>query len=151
MRLDARAFAIKEAESGSTPIVPGKPDESELIARINAKDVTERMPPQSTNLELSTKQKELLRQWIAAGAEYRPHWSFVAPKSPPLPAVKQTGWARNPIDRFVLAKLEANSLAPSPETDRNTLLRRAALDITGLQPAPAEVDAVLADAKATDW
>ncbi len=151
MRLDARAFAIKETASGSIPIVPGKPDDSELIARINAKDAAERMPPQSTNLTLSQQQKELLRRWIASGAEYRPHWSFVPPNSPPLPAVKLDGWARNPIDRFVLAKFEANGLAPSPEADHYTLLRRAALDLTGLQPAPAEVDAVLAKAKAAGW
>ena len=121
MRLDARALAIKETASGSVPIVPGKPEESEVIARINAKDATERMPPQSTNLTLSSKQKDLLRQWIAAGAEYREHWSFVPPKSLPLPAVKLAGWTRNPIDRFVLAKLEAQGLAPSPEADRYTL------------------------------
>jgi hypothetical protein len=151
MRLDAQAFAIKETASGSVPIVPGKPDESELIARINAKDTAERMPPQSTNLTLSQQQKDLLRKWITAGAEYRPHWSFVPPKSPLLPHVKLAGWARNPIDRFVLAKLEAQGLAPSPEADRYTLLRRAALDITGLQPTPAEVDAVLAEAEAASW
>ncbi len=151
MRLDARAFAIKETASGSIPIVPGKPAESELIARINAKDESDRMPPQSTNLTLSQQQKDLLRQWIVAGAEYRPHWSFVPPKSPPLPAVKLAGWARNPIDRFVLAKLEANGLAPSPEADHYTLLRRAALDITGVQPTPAEVDALLAEAKVAGW
>jgi hypothetical protein len=150
MRLDARVFAIKETASGSVPIVPSKPDDSELIARINAADASDRMPPQSTNLVLSQPQKDLLRKWIAAGAEYRPHWSFVPPKSPPLPPVKQTGCARNPIDRFVLAKLESQGLAPSPEADRYTLLRRAALDITGLQPTPAEVDAVLAEAKANE-
>ena len=148
MRLDARAFAIKETASGSIPIVPGKPDDSELIARINAKDASDRMPPQSTNLTLSPQQKDLLRRWIAAGAEYRPHWSFVPPKSSPLPAVKLSGWARNPIDRFVLAKLESQGLAPSPEADRYTLLRRVALDLIGLQPTPAEVDAVFAEAKA---
>ncbi len=147
MRLDLPASATKETASGSIPIVPGKPDESELIARINAKDSSERMPPQSTNLALSQQQKDLLRRWIAAGAEYRPHWSFVAPKSPPLPAVELSGWARNPIDRFALAKMEANGLAPSPEADHYTLLRRAALDLTGVQPTPAEVDAVLAEAR----
>jgi hypothetical protein len=146
MRLDRRETAIKETDSGSVPIVPGRPDESELIARINSSDESVRMPPRSTNLELTAKQKDLLRGWIAAGAEYRPHWSFVPPKSPPLPTVKQTPWPRNPIDRFVLAKLEAQGLAPSPPADRYTLLRRVALDLTGVQPTPAEVDAVLAEA-----
>ena len=150
MRLDLPASATKETASGSIPIVPGKPDESELISRINAADVSERMPPQSTTFVLSPQQKDLLRRWIAAGAEYRPHWSFVAPKSSPLPGVKLSGWCRNPIDRFVLAKLEANGLAPSPEADRYTLLRRVSLDVTGLQPTPAEVDAVLAEARANE-
>ncbi len=150
MRLDNSASATKETASGSIPIVPGKPDESELIARINAADASERMPPRSTNLVLSPQQKDLLRRWIAAGAEYRPLWSFVVPKSPALPAVKLSGWARNPIDRFVLAKLESQGLPPSPEADRYTLLRRVALDLTGLQPTPAEVDAVLAEAKANE-
>ena len=148
LRLDHRETAIKETESGSVPIVPGRPDDSELIARINASDESVRMPPRTTNLELSPQQKDLLRKWIAAGAEYRPHWSFVAPKSPPLPAVKQTTWPRNPIDAFVLAKLEAQGLAPSPPADRYTLLRRVSLDLTGLQPTPAEVDGVLAEARA---
>ncbi len=146
LRLDRRETAVRETESGSVPIVPGQPDQSELIARINANDASERMPPRSANLELSPQQKDVLRRWIAAGAEYRPHWSFVPPKSPPLPAVKQASWPRNPIDRFVLAKLEAQGLAPSPPADRYTLLRRVALDLTGVQPTPAEVDAVLDEA-----
>jgi len=148
LRLDHRETAIKETDSGSAPIVPGRPDDSELVARINASDESVRMPPRSTNLQLSPQQRDLLRRWIAAGAEYQPHWSFVAPKSPPLPTVKQTAWPRNPIDVFVLAKLEARGLAPSPPADRYTLLRRVSLDLIGLQPMPAEVDAVLAEAAA---
>jgi hypothetical protein len=148
LRLDRREAAIMATESGSVPIVPGRPDDSELIARINASDASVRMPPRSTNLQLSPQQKDLLRKWIVAGAEYQSHWSFVSPKSPPLPAVRRTTWPLNPIDAFVLAKLESRGIAPSPPADCYTLLRRVSLDLTGLPPTPAEVDGVLAEARA---
>jgi hypothetical protein len=150
LRLDRRELAIKAAESGSVPIVPGKPDDSEIIARINSGDASMQMPPPSANLALTAHQKDLLRQWITAGAEYKPHWAFVPPTSVPLPAVKKAAWPKNPIDAFVLAKLEAQGLAPSPQADRETLLRRVSLDLTGLQPTPVDVDAVLAEAGTTE-
>jgi hypothetical protein len=151
MRLDLRAIAVKPTESGSVPIVPGKTDESEVVARIFADDADTRMPPAAANVDLTPGQKELLKRWIAAGAEYKPHWSFVPPRQAPLPLAKAghtDHWARNPIDAFVLARVEAAGLSPSPEADPYALLRRVSLDLIGLPPTPAEVDAVLAEAAA---
>jgi hypothetical protein len=154
MRLDRRESATKTAESGGTPIVPGKPDESEVVSRIFSGDADMRMPPAAVNLDLTQAQKELLKRWIAAGAEYKPHWSFVPPKQVSLPKAKEARnahWARNPIDAFVLSRIEAAGLAPSPQADPYTLLRRVSLDLIGLPPTPAEVDAVLAEARSGGW
>jgi hypothetical protein len=103
------------------------------------------MPPPSSNRILSDEEKATLKQWILEGAEYKPHWAFVAPVRPPVPAVSRKNWPANPIDSFVLAKLEDNGLQPSPDADRRTLIRRVSLDLTGLPPTTAEVDAFLAD------
>lgn len=128
-RLDRRDDAI-----GKKVIVPGKPSESEMIRRILTSDANEVMPPSATKKTLSAAQKELLKKWVASGAEYQSHWSFIAPVRPELPKVKNESWAKSPIDRFVLAKLEERGLTPAPEADRRTLARRASLDITGLPP-----------------
>jgi mono/diheme cytochrome c family protein len=140
LRLDRREAAV-QAEA----IVPGKPEESELIARIDADDPTERMPPKASTKTLTAAQKDLLRRWIAAGAEFQPHWSLIPPLRPTPPAVKDAAWVRNPIDRFVLARLEAAGLKPAPEADRRALARRLSLDLTGLPPSPAEVEAFVND------
>jgi hypothetical protein len=140
LRLDDRDAAV---ESGA--IAPGDPDSSVALDRIFSDDPEEVMPPPSIKKVLSPEQKELLKRWIAEGAEYQPHWSFIPPTRPELPAVKNQAWVRNPIDRFVLARLEAEGLSPAPEADRRTLARRVALDLTGLPPEPAIVDAFVAD------
>ena len=140
LRLDRREAAMQ-----MTAIVPSKPDESELIKRILSADAEERMPPASTKKVLTDAQKDLLRRWIVEGAEYQPHWSFIAPKRPQLPAVKNAAWVKNPIDAFVLAKLEAMGLSPAPEADKRTLARRASLDITGLPPTPELVEKFVND------
>jgi cytochrome c553 len=140
LRLDQREMAI---EMGA--ITPGKPDESEILARITSEDTDLRMPPPTTHKTVTPEQVETLKRWIAAGAEYQPHWSFIAPVRPEMPAVKDTAWPRNPIDNFILARLEAEGLAPAPEADRRTLARRASLDLTGLPPEPAVVEAFVND------
>ena len=145
LRLDVREVAIKPAKSGSVAIVPGAPEKSELVARITATDPDDRMPPLKTGKELSRGQIELLRRWIAQGARYAVHWAYVKPQRPALPAVRHKRWPRNPIDYFVLARLEREGLAPSPRADRPTLIRRASLDLTGLPPTIAEVDQFLRD------
>jgi len=140
LRLDDRDAAV---ESGA--IVPGDPDSSVALDRIFSDDPEEVMPPPSTKKVLTPEQKELLKRWIAEGAEYQPHWSFIPPARPALPAVKNEAWSRNPIDRFILARLEQEGLTPAAEADRRTLARRLALDLTGLPPEPALVDAFVAD------
>ena len=140
LRLDVREEAVKAGA-----IVPGKPDKSPLIERIFSADPHELMPPAKSHKKLTAAQKDLLKRWVAAGAEYQPHWSFIAPKRPDLPLVKKTDWVRNPIDRFILAKLEKRGLTPAPEADRRTLARRLSLDLTGLPPVPSEVEAFVND------
>ncbi|MEO8498355.1 MAG: DUF1549 domain-containing protein, partial [Planctomycetota bacterium] len=128
-----------------TAITPGKPDESGLISRINDTDPELVMPPPETKKNLTAEQKEMLKRWITAGAEYQAHWSFIAPQRPEPLAVKNEAWVKNEIDRFVLAKLEAHGLSPAPEADARTLFRRLHLDITGLPPSPEDESAFAAD------
>ena len=96
------------------------------------------MPPPESHKTLKPEQIATLKRWINEGAKYEPHWSFIAPVRPALPAVAKPAWVKNPIDQFVLATLEANQLAPAPEADRRTLARRVSLDLTGLPPEPAD-------------
>ena len=121
----------------------GKPEESVLLQRVTSSDPVFRMPPAYAGRDpLSDAEIETLRLWIAQGAEWEKHWSFIPPQKPALPAVERPRWAHNPIDRFVLARLEEQGLEPSPAADRRTLIRRASLDLTGLPPTPEEVQAV---------
>ena len=144
LRLDIQEGALAARKNG-TPIVPGKPDESLLIKRIYSDNPAFRMPPVFAHKTLTQEQKDTLRRWIEQGAQWTQHWAFVPPKKTAPPEVRTTGWARNDIDRFILAKLEANGLTPAPEADRRTLIRRLTLDLTGLPPAPAEVAAYIKD------
>ncbi len=144
LRLDTFAGATADL-GGHAAIVPGKPDASEVIARITSTDPDLVMPPPEAGQRLTDKDVELLRRWIAAGAAYEPHWAYVPPRRPAGPAVKNTAWPKNDVDRFILKRLEAEGLAPQPETDRVTLARRLALDLTGLPLSLAEIDAFAAD------
>jgi Protein of unknown function (DUF1553)/Protein of unknown function (DUF1549)/Concanavalin A-like lectin/glucanases superfamily/Planctomycete cytochrome C len=127
-------------------IVPGKPDQSVLVRRIFATDPDDIMPPPASHLSLTDAQKKTLRQWIAEGAKYEPHWAFIAPAaSIPMPEVKNKRWARNEIDRYILARLEKAGIKPSKEADKTRWLRRVTYDLNGLPPSPEEVDAFLAD------
>ncbi len=185
LRLDTRAGATAKSESGKTPISPKQPHLSELVRRIESTDPDEAMPPASTKRELTAAQKKSLKDWIASGAEYAPHWSFVAPVRPAIPSVQRREWPRGGIDSFVLARLEreqlalsaasaghpsvsgtalaagssqtakpaasavplsqASGIAPSPEADKYTLIRRASLDLIGLPPAPEDADEFVRD------
>ncbi len=144
LRLDTHDGAFAERQSGFV-IVAGKPEDSLLIKRIASEDVNFRMPPPMSHKTLTEEQKDVLRRWIAAGAPWKEHWAFIAPALPAVPPVDVAGWNKNPIDHFVLAKLEAAGLTPNPEADRRVLIRRVTLDLTGLPPTPAEVEAFVKD------
>jgi hypothetical protein len=126
-------------------IVPGSAATSILIKKITDPHPDDRMPPPDSGHALTEKQIALLKQWIDQGAKWDSHWAFTAPVRVDPPALKLAGWARNPIDQFIGARLEREGLKPSPEADRATLLRRVSYDLTGLPPTPQEVDAFLAD------
>ena len=144
LRLDRPADAFA-ARKGGPAIVKGDPDRSPIIRRLLTKDPEEIMPPPESHKKLKPDEIALLQQWVREGAVYEDHWAFVPPHRPPEPAVSQSKWARNPVDRFVLARLENENLSPSPEADRSTLLRRVTYDLTGLPPTPQDVDAFLKD------
>jgi hypothetical protein len=145
LRLDERAGAIEDHD-GTQAVVPGNPDDSELWRRITAADPAERMPPaDSSKKPLTEAERDLLRRWIEQGAAYEPHWSFVPPRRPAVPAVHDAQWCRTDVDRFLLANLERHGVTPGREAGRATLARRAFLLLTGLPPTPAELDAFAAD------
>ncbi|MBC7965296.1 MAG: PSD1 domain-containing protein [Fuerstia sp.] len=147
LRLDQHDSATKPAESGATAIVAADPEHSELLARITSTDPDVHMPPAETKKILTAEQIDLLRRWIAEGAKYQGHWAFEKPVRPDLPTVNADHERRvaNPIDRFIAARLEREGLRLSPEANRHTLIRRVSLDLTGLPPTPAEVDAFVSD------
>jgi hypothetical protein len=144
LRLDTRAGLMGKGDIRSI-VAPGKLDDSELIVRILAADDQGHMPPQKTGKKLSPAQIDLLKRWVKEGAPWSEHWAFTAVTAPPQPAVKTEDWVRNPIDRFILARLEKEGLKPSPPADRARLIRRVTLDLLGLPPTPAEVDAFVND------
>jgi len=129
----------------SAVVAPGKSADSKLYQRISAPEKTSRMPPPFAERFPDQKQVELIRRWIDEGGKWDTHWAYVPPKKPEPPAVSDQAWLRNPIDNFVLAKLESEGLKPSPEADKTTILRRVTFDLTGLPPTPAEVDAFVRD------
>ena len=141
LRLDTKEGAF--AKPGV--IVAGNSAESRLIKRVISKDPNAVMPPVASGHKLTDKQIDQLKKWIEEGAQWNEHWAFIAPKRPELPQVTNKAWVKNSIDAFILERLEKEGLKPSPEADRATLIRRVSLDLTGLPPRPAEVDAFLAD------
>ncbi|MCH8830578.1 MAG: DUF1549 domain-containing protein, partial [Planctomycetes bacterium] len=138
LRLDVRDAALKA-------IKPGKPEASELIARITHADSDAVMPPPKTGKRVTKAEIAVLKAWIQQGAVYEKHWAFIPPVRPKPPRVGASGWARNAIDRFIQRRLESAGLSPSPVAVKTTLIRRVTLDLTGLQATPHEVDAFLAD------
>ena len=147
LRLDLPEEATRERD-GVVAVVPGKPEESEMIARLLSQDRDEVMPPPKANKHVTPEQIARLRRWIGEGAKYQQHWSFIPPQRAAPPEVKQAGWARTAMDRFVLARLEREGLAPSAEATPSAWLRRASFDLTGLAPTPAELDAFAAEVAA---
>jgi hypothetical protein len=145
LRLDLRDELFKPLKSGAIAVVPGDLIKSELVRRITAADQDDRMPPLKSGHTLTPAQIETLTRWVQEGARWSGHWAYLKPERPPLPDVKNQAWARNPIDGFVLARLERDGLQPSPEADKSRLIRRASLDLRGLPPTVEEVDDFLYD------
>lgn len=144
LRLDTKEGAFAVRKTGAA-IVPGKPEASLIIQRIEHAKEGLRMPPKSSHKTITEAQKRTLRQWITQGAPWKEHWAYQAPEKRALPVVKNARWVRTPIDRFILARLEAAGLQPNREADRRTLARRVSLDLTGLPPKPEQVDAFVND------
>jgi Protein of unknown function (DUF1553)/Protein of unknown function (DUF1549)/Planctomycete cytochrome C len=145
LRLDIREGAFGKPKSGEPVILPGKPDDSELIFRVESDDSELQMPPKKSGKPLSPDQIAMLRRWVLEGARWSMHWAFDPPRRPAVPAVKNAAWAVTAIDRFILARLESEGLRPACEAGKTTLIRRVTLDLTGLPPTLPEVDAFLAD------
>ncbi|MES2693932.1 MAG: DUF1549 domain-containing protein, partial [Verrucomicrobiota bacterium] len=148
LRLDQRDAAIE-----ALAIAPGDPGKSDMIKRVFSTDADEQMPPADSNRKLTTAQKELLKRWVQEGAEYQPHWAFVNPTRPEVPAVGNAGAKQakagakegtNPVDAFIGATLAREGLTPAAEADRRTLIRRLSFDLTGLPPTPRDVEAFVA-------
>src|SRR5439155_5218287 len=144
LRLDTKEGTFR-SKDGVTVIVPGDSKKSELVRRISNTDPDDVMPPPKSNRKLTAKQIELLTRWVDQGAKWGLHWAFVPPQRPPIPKIKNTRWPRNPIDYFIVSRLEKEGLAPSPEARKERWLRRVSLDLTGLPPTAPEIDAFLAD------
>ena len=162
LRLDVRSKAMQGGDSGDPAIVPKISEQSEIILRVTTDDADAKMPPEGKGQPLSTEEIAIVRNWIDGGANWpdavaheerlpKNHWAYIAPVRPELPAVKTDRWVRNPIDRFVLARLEAEGITPPPEADRSTLLRRMSLDLVGLPPSLEELDKALANPKTDRW
>lgn len=151
LRLDIQSGVLGDGQDAAGVVVSGKPDESPLWQRITASDPSEQMPPPDFGKPLSAQQKELIRRWIAEGANWQGHWAFVPPTRPAVPQVQNGSWPAGAIDTFLLARMEAAGVTPSPQADRATLLRRLSLDLTGLAPTPEETAAFLADTQPGAW
>ncbi|HQZ28962.1 MAG TPA: DUF1553 domain-containing protein [Verrucomicrobiales bacterium] len=143
LRLDTEASFFGEGDNEAV-VVRGNPEGSPIYDRLITENPDDIMPPPDSHKDLKPEQIEIVRRWIADGAKWQPHWSFLKPESPALPEVAKKDWVSNPIDQFILAGLEKAGLNPAPEGDRRTLARRVALDLTGLPPKPDEVEAFVA-------
>ncbi len=148
LRLDIAENAYKALDEhpGAHALVPGDLMLSQVFVRITSEDSSMRMPPPESNLALSDREIKLIEKWIKQGAKYEPHWAFIPPKSPEIPKVKNGTWPKNEIDYFVLQKLEVKGITPNEEADKERLLKRVCLDLTGLPPSMEMMDNFLADA-----
>jgi len=142
LRLDVAEVAFKALEENPSAhaLVPGNPEESQVFVRITSEDSTVRMPPPESNLLLSDREIKLIEKWIQQGAKYEPHWAFIPPEKQSIPTVKNTAWPRNEIDYFILQKQEEKGLEPNDEADKERLLKRVCLDVTGLPPSIEMMD-----------
>lgn len=147
LRLDTRegALAALKDNSNAHAIVPGEADQSEVFLRVSSSDTSVQMPPPKSNLSLTKNEIDLIKKWIEQGAKYKPHWAFIPPVQAVLPKVDEQEWPVNEIDHFILSRMEASGLKPNEASDRERLLKRASLDITGLPPSIEMQNRFLAD------
>ncbi|HUG20715.1 MAG TPA: PSD1 and planctomycete cytochrome C domain-containing protein, partial [Planctomycetaceae bacterium] len=145
LRIDLKPNMFAKADSDETIVVPGKPADSELYRRLTSDDPDTRMPPAESTKVIKPEQRELIRKWIEQGAVWQDHWAYQPPVRPELPEVKHADRVRNPIDRFILARLEKEGLTPSEQADKATLLRRVTFDLTGVPPTIQEIEYFLND------
>ena len=150
LRLDTEAGAWAD-QGGTFAVVKGEPEKSELIKRVIATDPDSQMPPKATGKRLTEREVSLLKEWIKQGGKYSKHWSYAEPRRLVAPSVTDAAWAKNDIDRFILARLEREGLKPLAEADRYSLIRRVSLDLTGLPPTWAEVEAFVNDKDANAY
>ena len=150
LRLDTEEGALAD-QDGSFAIVKGQPDKSELVRRVSSTDPDVMMPPKTTGKKLSEREVALLKEWVKQGGNYARHWSYAKPVRPAVPSVKEAAWVKNDIDRFILSRLEREGLKPLAEADRHSLIRRVSLDLTGLPPTWAEVEAFVNDKDANAY
>ena len=153
LRLDMpeSAFKALKEHPGAHALVAGKPELSQVFLRISSQDTSTLMPPVNSGLKLSTREIKLIEKWIKQGATYEKHWAFVAPKKPALPAINKKDWPRNEIDYFILQKQEQKGISPNDEADKERLLKRLSLDLTGLPPSLAMMDQFIADRRANAY
>ena len=151
LRFDLEAGFLAKTKDGKPIITAGKPDESEFFHRITTEETDDRMPPAKSTIQLTQAEINLIKRWIEQGATWQGHWAFIPPEKPVVPTASNPEWPRNEIDNFILQRLDKAGLAPSERASKNTLLRRVTLDLTGLPPTPAEVDAFLADTSDTAY
>ena len=144
LRLDTKEGLLNPRKK-RFPVIPGKPDHSEVYKRIITDDEDDIMPPPESKKKMKPEEIELIRKWISQGAQYQDHWAFIPPVKSKLPPIKAKNWPRNQIDHFILAKLEKNNMKPNQEAEKETLIRRLYLDLTGLPPAPETVEKFLKD------
>ena len=144
-RIDKKESALGEGDSGEKIIVPGDVDSSELVNRITSDDPDLLMHPEDFEKNLTPEEIEKIKLWVKQGAKWQDHWAYVTPVKSKLPEVKQIDWAKEPLDRFILARLEKEKLTPGKQADRITLIRRVTLDLTGLPPTIEEVNNFLKD------
>ena len=148
---DSAYLPLKETK-GAYAIVPGKPEQSELFKRISSTDSTYMMPTPESHLgALTPYEVKLFKKWIEQGGKYEPHWAFIAPKKSPLPEIDEKDWVKNEIDYFILDKMNTKGLRPNEEADRERLLKRISLDITGLPPSIEMMDKFMADKSANAY
>jgi mono/diheme cytochrome c family protein len=145
LRLDTKEGLFGETRQEGPVVTPGSLEKSSLWKRLITEDKDDRMPPPESHKEVKPEQREKIKEWILAGAPWQSHWAFEKPSRPALPAVRDAAWGRNPIDAFILSRLEEKNLAPAPEADRRTLARRVSFDLTGLPPKPADVERFVQD------